>query len=151
MPVLERWYQPLDAEDLIGLLHSKKWKKMLEKEVVNESSRSPLEHEFPKLAQVKDGRAPITDNPPLIYHLEPGVKPFNRVVREAFRRYRSTLADERKALLDQFALSDIAASVVGVGSAGTRCAMVLMMARREDPLFLQVKEARTSVPRAICR
>jgi uncharacterized protein (DUF2252 family) len=145
MPVLERWYEPLDAEDLIGLLRSKKWKKTLEKQVVKESSRSPLEHEFPKLAQVKDGKARIKDSPPLIYHLEPEVKHFDRIVREAFRRYRSTLADDRKVLLDQFVLSDIAASVVGVGSVGTRCAIVLMMAGLNDPLFLQVKEARTSV------
>ena len=145
MPALERWYESLDAQELIGLLRSKKWKKTLTKQLAKESSRSPLEHEFPKLAQVKNGSARITDNPPLIFHLDHEVKHFDRVVREAFRLYRSTLADERKALLDQFALADIAASVVGVGSVGTRCAILLMMAGQDDPLFLQVKEARTSV------
>jgi uncharacterized protein (DUF2252 family) len=145
MPVLKRWYEPLDADDLIGLLHSKKWKKTLTKELAKESSRTALEHEFPKLAQVKNGQPRIKDNPPLIFHLEPQVKNFDKIVRSAFSRYRSTLADERKALLDQFALADIAGGVVGVGSVGTRCAIVLMMAGPTDPLFLQVKEARTSV------
>jgi hypothetical protein len=35
--------------------------------------------------------------------------------------------------------------VVGIGSVGTSCAVILFMASEGDPLFLQVKEARASV------
>jgi hypothetical protein len=48
-------------------------------------------------------------------------------------------------LLDRYELADIAVKVVGVGSVGTFCAVLLLMARKDDPLFLQVKEARASV------
>ncbi len=48
-------------------------------------------------------------------------------------------------LLDRYELKDIAIKVVGVGSVGTFCAVMLLMASEQDPLFLQVKEARPSV------
>jgi uncharacterized protein (DUF2252 family) len=60
-------------------------------------------------------------------------------------QYRATLPADRRALLARFELADVAIKVVGVGSVGTRCAVVLLMAGDEDALFLQLKEARTSV------
>jgi uncharacterized protein (DUF2252 family) len=61
-------------------------------------------------------------------------------------RYRRTLQTDRRYLLDQFELADLARKVVGVGSVGTRCWVVLMLGRdASDPLFLQVKEAEASV------
>ncbi|MFZ2171271.1 MAG: DUF2252 family protein, partial [Methylococcaceae bacterium] len=66
-------------------------------------------------------------------------------VREAFEGYRATLAEDRRLLLDRYELKDIAIKVVGVGSVGTRCAIMLLMGGAEDPLFLQVKEANASV------
>jgi uncharacterized protein (DUF2252 family) len=55
------------------------------------------------------------------------------------------LSEHRRVLLDRYQLMDIAIKVVGVGSVGTRCAIMLLMASDNDPLFLQVKEARASV------
>ena len=52
---------------------------------------------------------------------------------------------DRRVLLDRFELKDVAIKVVGVGSVGTYCAVMLLMASESDPLFLQVKEARKSV------
>ncbi len=40
---------------------------------------------------------------------------------------------------------DVALKVVGVGSVGTRCYVVLLMNEKQEPLFIQVKEARQSV------
>jgi len=61
-------------------------------------------------------------------------------------RYRRTLEPDRRLLLDQYELTDIAHKVVGVGSVGTRCWIVLMLGRdHRDPLFLQVKQAQRSV------
>ena len=61
-------------------------------------------------------------------------------------KYRRTLETDRRYLLEQFEFTDIARKVVGVGSVGTRCWIMLMLGRDEsDPLFLQVKEAERSV------
>ena len=62
-----------------------------------------------------------------------------------FAAYRKTLPDDRRVLLDRYRMEDFALKVVGVGSVGTFCAVMLMMADDDDPLFLQVKEARASV------
>jgi uncharacterized protein (DUF2252 family) len=146
MRTLERWYERVDAEDLIALVQSKKWKKRIEKQIAKESSRSVVEDDFPKLAGVENGRVRIKDNPPLIFH-QTGQRADEhvRVVKEVFRRYRASLSDERKALIDHYEIKDVAAKVVGVGSVGTRCGILLMMAGDDDPLFLQIKEARASV------
>jgi uncharacterized protein (DUF2252 family) len=62
-----------------------------------------------------------------------------------FKRYRMTLPEERRVLLDRFKVVDVAMKVVGVGSVGTRCLVALLLAAPDDPLFLQFKEARRSV------
>jgi uncharacterized protein (DUF2252 family) len=59
--------------------------------------------------------------------------------------YRETLPDDRRSLLDRYRVVDGAMKVVGIGSVGTRCAIVLMMSAANSPLFLQWKEARASV------
>ena len=59
--------------------------------------------------------------------------------------YRATLAEECRLVLDRYRIVDVARKVVGIGSVGTRCAVVLLMAGAQDPLLLQVKEARPSV------
>ena len=60
-------------------------------------------------------------------------------------RYRDSLPRERRVLLDRFAITDVAIKVVGVGSVGTTCLIELLFAAEDDWLFLQVKEARSSV------
>ena len=69
----------------------------------------------------------------------------DRLVKEAFLCYRKTLPDDLKALLNRYEVKDVAIKVVGVGSVGTRCAILLMIAGDDDPLFLQVKEVHESV------
>ena len=67
-------------------------------------------------------------------------------VHDQFREYRATLQDDRRHLLEQFEIIDMARKVVGVGSVGTRAFIVLLQGRdAQDPLFLQVKEATRSV------
>jgi uncharacterized protein (DUF2252 family) len=67
-------------------------------------------------------------------------------VEEQFRVYKATLSNNRRQLLDRFTIVDAARKVVGVGSVGTRAFMVLLQGRDSaDPLFLQVKEATSSV------
>src|SRR5208283_3937637 len=67
-------------------------------------------------------------------------------IQSIMSKYRRTLATDRRYLIDQYKFVHLARKVVGVGSVGTRCWIVLMLGRDEaDPLFLQVKEADKSV------
>ena len=67
-------------------------------------------------------------------------------IHEQFRAYRATLQDDRRHLLERFEVVDVARKVVGVGSVGTQAFIVLLQGRdSQDPLFLQVKGATTSV------
>src|SRR5262249_8485142 len=70
----------------------------------------------------------------------------SKIVIHAFLdHYKSTLQPDRRLLIDQYKMVDVALKVVGVGSVGTRCYVVLMMNENQEPLFVQVKEARQSV------
>jgi uncharacterized protein (DUF2252 family) len=145
MRLLERWYDQIGVDDLIETLASPKWKRWVRGQVAKAVRRSVHDVELPGLVTV-DGRPRIEDVPPLIVHQHAIAAPaFERVVKEAFRRYRSTLAPDRQILLDRYALEDVAVKVVGVGSVGTWCAVALLVAGGDDALFLQVKEASPSV------
>lgn len=146
MSVLERWYESIAVEDLIKLISSQENKKRIQARMAKETSRRVAENDFPKLASKEKGKIKIKDNAPLIFHQSSTAgAEFDRVIQDAFRKYRETLAEDRKILLDHYEIQDVAAKVVGVGSVGTRCGIVLMLAGDDDPLFLQVKEARLSV------
>jgi uncharacterized protein (DUF2252 family) len=143
MRALEVWYSALEAEMLISGAKTKKAKKYWE-HIEKKAKLQTAEHVFPRMTQVVNGRPRIIDNPPLIYHPRQRIKQGKRV-REMFRRYRLTLPEERRVIIDRYHIVDIARKVVGVGSVGTRCAVVLLMAGKDDPLFLQFKEALPSV------
>jgi uncharacterized protein (DUF2252 family) len=146
MSVMERWYARVSSNDILGAIRAKKWRKEVETRIAKAAKRTVLEDDFPKLVSVKNGRPRIKDNPPLIFHeMIRGTKEYRDAVRAAFRKYRETLGDDHRELLDHFEMKDIAYKVVGVGSVGTYCAILLMMAASDDVLFLQVKEARKSV------
>lgn len=88
----------------------------------------------------------IVDHPPLVVRLS---EERRRIALEQigalFDEYRSTMTADRRVLLDRYSLVDIASKVVGVGSVGTRCFIALFESGDGDPLFLQLKEATTSV------
>jgi uncharacterized protein (DUF2252 family) len=98
------------------------------------------------MAEEKNGKYVIKDNPPLIYHpqLLDLAEDWDNI-QQAFTRYRDTLDDDRKVLLDNYHLTDVALKVVGVGSVGTVCGIALMMAATDDVLYLQIKQAGPSV------
>jgi uncharacterized protein (DUF2252 family) len=141
---LQMWYQRID--DIVAMIQSKELEKTVVKQIAKATSRSVAEDDFPKLATVRNGRFRIKDNPPLIFHdRELAAMEYDRMIHAAFRRYRETLTDDLKVLLNHYDLKDVAIKVVGVGSVGTRCGILLLMGDKDDPLFLQVKEARKSV------
>jgi hypothetical protein len=108
---------------------------------------------FAKLTHEVNGEPRIVSDPPLIVPVaeiaaEAGV-PADEVeapLHHLFREYRHTLQEDRRHLLEEFRWVDLARKVVGVGSVGTRCWILLLLGRDgDDPLFLQVKEAQQSV------
>ncbi len=96
------------------------------------------------LTAVVDGHWRIVDDPPVVAHVETPGGP--AALERTFSDYRATLAENRRDLVERYRFVDFALKVVGVGSVGTRCFVVLLEGRDEgDPLFLQAKEASASV------
>jgi uncharacterized protein (DUF2252 family) len=146
MRTLDLWYYRVDAAELDSEIKNPEVRGRAKKRLARAKSLTALEYDFPKLADASSDTPAIRDNPPLIYHWhEDGSEEFDAAVENAFAQYRSTLLDERRLLLDRFELKDFSIKVVGVGSVGTICAIMLLMAGDRDPLFLQVKEAGPSV------
>jgi uncharacterized protein (DUF2252 family) len=147
MRALDVWYASIDVEkDLIPRIQDEETRKRNLKRLAKARGRSVLEHEFPELVHPGGLTPTIKENPPVIYHWrEHGHQELMASVQKAFAAYRETLSEHRRLLLDRFKLVDFAIKVVGVGSVGTLCAVMLLMAGHQDPLFLQVKQARPSV------
>jgi uncharacterized protein (DUF2252 family) len=146
MSVLDVWYAKIDVEKLIPKVVDKQSQKRIQTRLANARERSVVEHDFPELVTTAGSRPTIKENPPLIFHpREQGKKEFDATVEKAFAGYRETLPENRRLLLDRYKVMDLAIKVVGVGSVGTVCGVMLMMASDKDPLFLQVKQARPSV------
>jgi uncharacterized protein (DUF2252 family) len=146
MRVLDVWYARLDVDELLPQLTDEQIRRRLERQLTTVRRQSVAEHDFPRLVEMVSRMPVIKDNPPLIYHgNEQHHTELFAHVEDAFARYRQTLSDDRRVLLDRYEVRDVAIKVVGVGSVGTRCGIILLMAGVLDPLFLQVKEARTSV------
>lgn len=145
MSPLDVWYARITAEDVAAEVPPETAER-LRARVEKATSDSSSEYDFPRLADVIGGRTSIRDAPPLIFHPDAARTPaFEEVLNQVFAAYRETLADDRRVLLDRYKIVDAAIKVVGVGSVGRRCWIVLMMSATNDPLFLQVKEATQSV------
>jgi uncharacterized protein (DUF2252 family) len=145
LKTLELWYRSLSAGELLEGLPPKLRKRII-KRIEKEQAKSRGEEMFPKLAEKRGNIHVIKDQLPTIFHAEghlPGE--VQQAVRDALVAYRETLPTAYRALLDRYQLRDAAIKVVGVGSVGTLCWVLLFMAGDDDPLFLQVKEARASV------
>jgi uncharacterized protein (DUF2252 family) len=145
LKTLELWYRALSAEELIAGLPSRFRKRGIER-IRKEQAKSRGEEMFPKLVQHDGDKPVIKDQLPTIFHAEdtpPG--DVQKIVLDAIAAYRATLPTAYQSLLDRYELRDAAIKVVGVGSVGTACFVLLFTAGEDDPLFLQVKEARASV------
>jgi len=145
LKTLELWYQSLESGELLESLPLKIRKRII-KRIEKEQAKSRGEEMFPKLVEQKGDIPVIKDQLPTIFHAEghpPGE--VQQAVRDALAVYRETLPSAYHALLDRYDLRDAAVKVVGVGSVGTLCWVLLFTAGDGDPLFLQVKEARASV------
>ncbi|MFC9430435.1 DUF2252 domain-containing protein [Streptomyces sp. NPDC056987] len=138
---LDVWYERIDTAGLLALVRSAPRGRVGADP--SRARRSTGPWAVAKLTDTAEGGRRIIHDPP---RLEP-VGPLDRaMLRRIFIGYRSTLPEERRVLLDRFRFVDVARKVVGVGSVGTRCFVVLLEGRDAgDPLLLQIKEAERSV------
>ncbi len=154
MSNLDVWYARADVEDLRAQFESQlkaRQRKLVDKGMTKARTSDSMKA-LGKLTRVVDGRPQIIADPPLIVPItdllpnDTDQAAFAAQFKDLLGKYRRTLETDRRYLLDTFEVADLARKVVGVGSVGTRCWIVLMFGRDEsDPLFLQVKEADVSV------
>lgn len=143
------WYSRLNANDIRQLM-PRTHRKRVDKNIAKARSKNSLQA-MSKLAERDGDGYRIKSAPPLLHPLREVPQlgqpdELEALIATAFEEYKSTLRDDRRLLVDRYQIVDSAIKVVGVGSAGTRCIIVLLMGRQEgDPLFLQMKEATASV------
>src|SRR5271166_4266673 len=153
MKNLDVWYAHLDIEAVLKEFRSQFKPKQLkrgEKQLAKARTKDSMAA-FSKLTREVDGESRIVAEPPLIVPIDDLATGREHdqmfdLLHELIRSYRETLQHDRRLLLEQFQLTDLARKVVGVGSVGTRAWIALMLGRDgQDPLFLQMKEAESSV------
>ncbi len=152
---LDVWYAQLDVAAIERNLRAQQAKrqaagvaKAAEKARPKDSMKA-----FAKLTHLVDGEPRIVSDPPMIVPAsdlaqDAGIRFewLESLIHRLFRDYRRTLQPDRRHLLEEFRMVDLARKVVGVGSVGTRCWILLLLGRdANDPLFLQIKEAQASV------
>jgi uncharacterized protein (DUF2252 family) len=154
MTNLAVWYSIADLDQFRqqgqSLMKSRQ-RKQVDKGLSKARSRDSMQ-EVGKLTRMVDGQPRIISDPPLLVPIDQLIpeemdrKSFESLITGLLSGYQRTLETDRRYLLDQYEYADMAHKVVGVGSVGTRCWIVLMRGRdNNDPLFLQVKEAQESV------
>ena len=146
MKTMELWHYSLGAEMMLARVKDAAIKRRGLKRLEKEKSRSIAEEIFPQIAGGAGETKFIKDQLPSIFHWEghpPGE--VTQSVKDAFAIYKESLPPGFSVLLNRYELKDAVIKVVGVGSVGTACWVTLLMTGDGDPLFIQAKEARTSV------
>ena len=154
MTNLDIWYAHADLDELRAQFNTQlkaRQRKMLDQGMAKARTRDSMQ-EVAKLTHVVDGLPKIIADPPLLVPItdllprQTDQAAFQAQITDLLAKYQRTLETDRRYLLDQYEYADMARKVVGVGSVGTRCWIVLLHGRNEsDPLFLQIKEAEASV------
>jgi uncharacterized protein (DUF2252 family) len=155
---LDVWYARFDEDWVrerfspkVGSRGRKRW----EQAAAKARSRDNLQA-FEKLTEVVGGERRLAADPPLVVPVrdllgEAEAKALEGKLGQLIRRYGRTLPSDRRFLLQQYRAAGMARKVVGVGSVGTRCWIVLLLGKDgEDPLILQAKEAGPSVLEPYC-
>ncbi|RDK03085.1 DUF2252 domain-containing protein [Paraburkholderia lacunae] len=154
---LELWYDRITfdrmAETALAPEHRRTVRRGMEK-AANRTHESLLE----KMAERDGDRWTIRDAPPALFHVLGSNTLFTPEETEMFKsanwrkllermwgEYLKTMLHDRRDLLSHFTAQDLVFKVAGIGSVGTRCMVVLNVDHTDEPLFLQIKEARPSV------
>ncbi len=137
MTNLDVWYAHADMDQLRAQFQSQlkaRQRKMVDKGLAKARTRDSMQ-EVAKLTHLVDGRPRIISDPPLLVPIDELLPKqtdrtaFEAQIKDLIGKYRRTLETDRRFLLEQFEFADMARKVVGVGSVGTRCWIVLMLGR----------------------
>jgi uncharacterized protein (DUF2252 family) len=148
MRVMDIWYSLIDEADYLLFASQELTKRA--RSTISRAKRKHNRQALDRLTEEVDGKYRIRSEPPLLVPLrELGDKVGLRnrgLILESYEAYKKGVTPECRVLLENYRPVDFALKVVGVGSVGTRCWIMLLQGRdREDPLFLQMKEATQSV------
>jgi uncharacterized protein (DUF2252 family) len=158
MGTLNAWYDRLEAGMLLKLVRKEVQVKRVSKaearateQMVAKAQTRDSTRVFARRADEIDGELRIVPDPPVIIPIEDLIQPGSEwedpvpLIKKLLSSYRRTLGRQHHPL-EEFRYAHAAYKMVGVGSVGTRCYIMLMLGRdHNDPLFLQVKEAQASV------
>lgn len=146
MGYLELWYATINEADILKSVTGTAQKGALK--IMSKARQRTHMQVLGKLTDLVDAKYRLHENAPFIVretHLKDGT-PVDAAMEIFLESYFLSLADERKALLKNYRITDVVRKVVGVGSVGTRCWVVFLTGNHtNDPLFLQIKEAQPSV------
>jgi hypothetical protein len=146
MKTMELWHYSLGPDKLVLTLKDPELRHRGLKRLEKEKARSIAEEIFPQIVKGGGSKRYIKDQLPSVFHWEthsPGE--IVQETKDAFELYKESLPPGFNSLLNRFEIKDMAIKVVGVGSVGTVCWILLLMTGDGNPLFLQAKEARKSV------
>jgi len=142
---MELWYSTLKEDDIRKNLKGTAQEGL--KKIAGKARERTHMQVLDKLTDLVDNKFRLRDDAPFIIHVthtETG-KTINEALEMLLQSYMASLADDRRYLLSQYRIVDVARKVVGVGSVGTRCWVIYLRGNHdEDPLFLQLKEAQPS-------
>jgi uncharacterized protein (DUF2252 family) len=152
MRLMEVWYASLTVDDIraaaeaSGLLQGREAssRRARLEAIFSKARQRDGMRAFESLTGIVDGRRVILDDPPVVTHVETAGGP--AALEQVFTDYRASMPENRRDFLERYRFVDFALKVVGVGSVGTRCFILVLEGRDEqDPLILQAKEATASV------
>ncbi|MCP9758343.1 DUF2252 domain-containing protein [Aquitalea sp. S1-19] len=156
MSQMDVWYSKVSHELLYNSAPSDHLRRHLEKIGERARNRTHLRL-LPKITADDGVTLRLKDTPPTLFHMHEAdtllpdgdqwlAAPDSlTMVAPMMEKYLSTLKEDRAQLVKRFRIVDMAFKVVGVGSVGTRCMVILLQDDYDQPLFLQLKEARPSV------
>ncbi len=153
---LDLWYEKITPERVIAEAADATARRVTAR-LAAKARKQTGERLLPTMARKVGGRWTMEDAPPTLFHLHGAGTQFEpdddwmrlddpgRLSAALFDGYLATLSPSHRALLGRFGMHDLAFKVVGVGSVGLRCLVLLLIDDQEQPLFLQIKEAVPSV------
>ena len=141
MDVLERYYLRVEPEHYSGTV-SKGLQAVIQKTISRARSRTSA-RVFKRITEIgPDGTPRLREAPPVLQHVDEDVE---APLVESIQEYLSAVPADIALVLSHFRVTDVALRVVGVGSVGTRCYLVILVGPNDTPLILQIKEATRSV------
>ncbi|MBB1594564.1 DUF2252 domain-containing protein [Achromobacter sp. UMC46] len=153
---LDIWYEGITFDRMLEDAQTPQGRRLISKSMEKAAGRTH-DSVLRKMAFKQDGQWQIRDAPPALFHPNgpnslldgpnawPDTATWKKKMAKCYGHYLDSLAPDRRELLKHFTTQDVVFKVVGVGSVGTRCLVMLLTDSWDNPLFLQVKEARRSV------